>query len=445
MPFRDSTPFDPPTDPPPSLRIYLAPSAIAAATAHDLAFLRRIDAFDYFDIVLVPGSDTQKDQVVREELLVAGIAMNADVVSVLVPGAISMLGWREMYDTWVQRTGSAEYAVEYLLLRTDRLYDIVVVASDSPSLSTGDQETWHICDLKGLRTRLRLYQADRAYFESQPKCFIDKSIYLMIRRERCFPGFVPAWRAACSIWENHQHAVVAQLSSLHMRLIFACDAQDRAIVASLRQSTTASAHDCLYHLIGLVLVATGALEDLAWILHRIYPSSIHLQGITLRCGRKGQSKLLPRIQRDNPSLYSALTLATVRDGIEGLFAIRDQLQHRGLPKTIDTSYGGARRPTGHIVVSQEIVNQLARAMSLPSPPFSHARAAPADRMCDPYWLSEATFAALRLVVDSVLPRLPWQTMIAALPEHQRANYERLMAAYIANPWTPYEFADPCLY
>lgn len=187
----------------------------------------------------------------------------------------------------------------------------------------------------------------------------------------------------------------------------------------------------------LSLLATGALEDLAWILHRFYPCSINLQGITLRLGSGGQSKLLGHIAQHRGPLATELLAGPLRDGIDALFALRDQLQHRELPVAMTSSTIGSRQLSGVILAPIQPVQRLINATQAPQIPIEQLGVG--ECLVDPFWLAEAAISVIASAVNTILRGLKWEPLLSTLSADKRSRLEQEIKEDYAHPTKHYGF------
>ncbi|MBK6779474.1 MAG: hypothetical protein IPG75_07845 [Gemmatimonadetes bacterium] len=362
---------------------------------------------------------------------IGDVHFHDEIVSFRSPTVGAVIGPQWRYDRFLALTGNPASALDRLIADSDTGLGICVLAQTSVSPEALRRRRWGLSDVPGLFLRIRLVMVALDHYEQRPNCFIDKGLYLLLRRHNLFRSFTQAWTTLCAV--SARGLLEDHLSSLGNRLKFICQAHDLAMIAALRTPGNSTEADCLYHINSLALLSTGALDDLAWLLHHFYPSSLHLQGITLRQGRRGESKLLRHIAVHNPHLSTLLAEPRLRNSIEGLFAIRDQLHHRDLPQVIGHAVGSGDRMFGLLLIPSTTLGLLRAATSDPIVPFQALPGFADHMMADPVWLADTILASTIHVVNAVLALLPWEPLLATLPLEARSACEASLQARLAHP------------
>lgn len=256
MPLRDpQTPFDSRRVAPAKLDVVVGPRALEEASDEWLQRLVSISTYSFVNVSGVVANEPSGQRLKDIGIQPVVVREANEVIGLSTPKTARFLAYLHQYRRLADREPDESVVLEKLLAENGDLYDLCVVASSSLDPRSIRQQRWRLCDLPGLLTRLRLYLVFKDHFEEGPNHFIDKGLYLLIRKARMFPEFRPAWRTVLALGEPR--LVEEQLTSLSTRLQYLCQAQDLVLISCLRTPDRSSVSDCLYHLTSLIAPSDG--------------------------------------------------------------------------------------------------------------------------------------------------------------------------------------------
>lgn len=413
-PRRDGSPFDAPTEVPPPVSVAVGPAALAEASDAHLERLSEVSQFSFIDLHPIALDSNGESRLRRYGLSPTTLAHTNGYVSLSYEHGGMLLAPEERLTALVQGGLSKADAIECLLAGSNRLFDFCALSPRPDHQAFGCQEPWRLCDLTSLFTRLRLCLVCSRHFLVRPQFRINKGFYYLYRMHRCFPEFQPAWIIVSIAGEQLlPPGLHDQTISLGLRLQHLVRAIDESLIAALRTPGNDTEADYLYHLSNLVLLISGAYDDIAWLICHSYRLSLKGQSVTLKLDRQGHSRLLNAVRAANPTLVAHLSAADTRERIESIYPLRDRLQHREFLRTVSTGIASTR--TGGLVSGPANgFKRLARATFPPQRPFQQLPGVDDEILADPEWLAEALLQAASHVVNGTLRLLPWDSALTSL-------------------------------
>lgn len=194
-----------------------------------------------------------------------------------------LLGNRSLFDYCVSSGMSPSAAMEFVLLRAEHLYSMFVVAPDAIARGGLPQQRWRVCPPTEFLTRLRLLQVRFDDLRLTGQMGITHSLYQRYRLFRVFPEYQKAWMIANRGSVGARPAEVAtQLESLGRRLEFICRALDEGLISALATPSNSSEDDLLYHIAVLILLISGAYDDVAWLITHYYGFTLKRTSVSLK-------------------------------------------------------------------------------------------------------------------------------------------------------------------
>ena len=211
-------------------------------------------------------------------------------------------------------------------------------------------------------------------------------------------------------------------SSLMRRLRFLVEACERGAIEALKSPNNDTEDRALYHVSYLCVLATAALEDIAWILCHYCGLILHRRDVTLRrTGRmERESGLTEALSKTMPSVYRILVTKPVVEFITALFDTRDVIQHREHPQPVGRIGRDSRRERGHFVLSSKSVAKIAsycdRQIRTDYWPVESS-----ETLVDPYSFALGVQYGTAKLANTLFSVLPWNDGFPTmLDSHQQA-------------------------
>jgi hypothetical protein len=158
---------------------------------------------------------------------------------------------------------------------------------------------------------------------------VNEGFYYLYRYKSSFPTYQKAWSTAICGQTAISSDVRDQLQSLGTRLDFLCRSFDRGAHNSLRRANNDTEDNTLYHLAYFVMLVTGMLDDLAWILAYLFSLKLRRIDVKLRIDAgRDSSPFLDAIRVASPNVADKLADTEIQKLIRAFYPIRDRLQHR---------------------------------------------------------------------------------------------------------------------
>lgn len=392
--------------------------------------LREVAEFQFLNVATFASSDTLAQRLTAFGFGPLRIELQDHMVRADNKQSSCLLGNGALYKHLLSNGDSPEKAAEWLLSIADHLYDIrtILTSGIDPYLFLADR--WRLTDLDGLFTRLRLLLVKHGTLTGSPRMLaVSKTHYYRYRLFRLFPQYQRAWIVASQPWIGASpEQVTDQLSSLGDRLEFVCRALDEGLIAALRTPNNDSDDELLYHLSVLVLLVSGAFDDLSWLATHFYGLPFTGQDVNIR---HRDSRLIRALSSASPDLSGFLLSEDARTCIEGIYPLRDRVQHREFLHA--SAWERSRvRMTSLIAVPLLTLQRLSDCTSSPIVPFDQFGLDGSARYADPYWLLESIVKALVKVVNGMLPTFGWANRLSPNGEVSETlrRFEKGPGAYL---------------
>lgn len=220
-----------------------------------------------------------------------------------------------------------------LYLGHDDYYDYFIINPNDPFYVSKIRRERDI-DPKYALELTRILLVNKGLFYVAPNYTINEGFYYLYRFKKIFHRFQYAWSIVVyAKGKSLSEDVYNQFDSLSQRLDFICRAADKVSYFALKWPDNDTQSNTLYHFGYLVMLITGAFDDLAWIIRFVYKLNISNMKTTLKIPKKEQSTVFyDQLLSKNVKLHSYLTNNLTQSIIRMFYPTRDALQHRNFVK-----------------------------------------------------------------------------------------------------------------
>lgn len=216
----------------------------------------------------------------------------------------------------------------------DDYYDFFII-DDKDTYYNSNRKTEKDIGITEALEYIRILLVNNGFFYVVPHYTVDEDLYYLYRYKKIFEKFQHAWSIAVKNERNRQYTdVFHQLDSLSERLNFICRADDKVKYYSKKTPKNGNKNNALYHFGYLIMLITGALDDLAWVIKHLYKLNLGKTQIVLKEYQTYESKLLKNLEHKNKKLYEFLQASKNQSIIKLFYPIRDSLQHRKFIKGV---------------------------------------------------------------------------------------------------------------
>ncbi|MQR93680.1 hypothetical protein [Fictibacillus phosphorivorans] len=299
-----------------------------------------------------------------------------------------------------------------LFARNDEFYDYFIVAKEDGIYQTKSKRATDIPPEEVIEL-IRILLVNLGYFYVNPRFKINEGYYYLYRFKKLFSEFQPAWSIVvsghgCGISDE----IMNQFDSLSQRLEFICRATDKVSYFALKYANNDTQDNTLYHLGYLIMLITGAFDDLAWILTYIYDLRLSKMEVVLKEPLK-KKRFYEQLMEKNKKLHDFLTSDYTQNVIKMYYPIRDALQHRQFVKGMKFSSSNGYENNvfalpKHTVNIMENITEDSKEYGLV---FSHQD----SFLFDSHVFASKTMENITYIVNNTLVLIDWERIIASLP------------------------------
>jgi hypothetical protein len=420
MACREKNVFDRTDETEVTLRVIIGPTVVDSATDADRELLAGIAGLDGIELrALSTKADVLRDY--SEAGFTTCFVEEQDGHYALIePKRIAGLISVALAHAWYTRPGLPQDAwLEHLIVGHDSGTDLVVGSQAAVAGLPHHGGHNHYCDLQEGVRRIRLFLLATHRTQSGPRSFLNESLYFSYRMRVLFPELAKAHvriRTVPAVASTGD--VDSQMMSLMRRLKFLIEACERGAIEALKSPNNDTEGRALYHIGYECILATAALENIAWVLCHHCALGIHRTEVTLRARGAKESKLSQELRERLPPVFAVVSDPPVVAFLAALFEIRDEIQHREMPHSVGRIGKGLERLPGHLVLPSSAPPAIAAYTCLPirSEPWvlEEGRV-----LVDPYDLALAILYGTARLINALLGAIPWSTAFLALPPNEQ--------------------------
>lgn len=295
--------------------------------------------------------------------------------------------------------------------RNNEFYDYFIVAKDDVLYQSTLKRSTDIPPDEAIEL-IRILLVNLGYYYVVPRFKVNEGYYYLYRFKKIFKEFQPAWSIVVF---GHGYGIseeiMNQFDSLSQRLEFICRATDKVSYFSLKHANNDTQDSTLYHLGYLIMLITGAFDDLAWILTHIYELRLSKMEVVLKEPVK-KKRFYEQLQEKNKKLHDFLTLDHTQNIIKMFYPIRDSLQHRQFVRGMKFSSNDYENNVfalpKHTVDIMRNITEDTKDYGLV---FSHKD----TFLFDAHIFTTKVTENFAYIVNNTLALIDWERIIASLP------------------------------
>ncbi|SDM85708.1 hypothetical protein SAMN05518871_102407 [Psychrobacillus sp. OK028] len=330
-----------------------------------------------------------------------------------------------------------------LFARNDEFYDYFIIAKDDGLYQSNSKQLTDVPPEEAIEL-IRILLVNLGYFYVVPRFKINEGYYYLYRFKKIFSEFQPAWSIVvsgqgCGISDE----IMNQFDSLSQRLEFICRATDKVSYYSLKYANNDTQDNTLYHLGYLIMLITGAFDDLAWILTQIYELKLSKMEVVLKEPVK-KTRFYEQLLEKNIKLHDFLTSDYTQNVIKMFYPIRDTLQHRQFVKGMKFSSNSGYENNVFALPKHtvDILKNITEDTKEYGLVFSHQD----TFLFDSHVFVSKVTENFAYIVNNILALIDWERIIASLPleiveqiKDSHKKYEEGVSNFLGFGETPIYF------
>lgn len=226
-----------------------------------------------------------------------------------------------------------------------------VVASDQWCKSHA-RDSW-VISFSTCKEILRLFLVNRKRFWLTEHASCGETLYYIYYHKRLFASFQTFW-SACVAGGN----LTDWAEALDNRLLLFSICLDQAKIEAYKDQNNATAMYLKYHISYLLLLITGTLDNLAWLINNLY-------NMNMEENERNKVDLLSKdfrkkVQPKSSRIYNVIKDNNFIDKIRAVRELRDRIVHRDFIHTI-SSRGAGGKIQNYLWADKTVVEKLEKA------------------------------------------------------------------------------------
>lgn len=260
--------------------------------------------------------------------------------------------------------------------------------------------------------RLRLLFVNNGLFLVSPGFRVNEGFYYLYRFKKVFSSYQKAWSTA-SFANSVVGSAGDNLQSLGQRLELICRAADQTSYFALRRADNDNQDHALYHAAFLIMLITGAFDDVAWLIARLYGIEVDKMGVGLRviAKNRGNTRFWEAMADNNPALSNYLRSPNVQGQIRLFYPVRHKLQHGLFLEAVHYSNPSKNFDRNLFVIPDEMVTELRELFGDEAKLRWGLKPGHDGTYVDPHRLASEAVKITAEIINGALDRIPWMTLI----------------------------------
>lgn len=184
-----------------------------------------------------------------------------------------------------------------------------------------------VLDFDECKEVLRLFLVHKKDFAITEHNSIDETFYYIYRHKQIFSEFQNFWSATCS-----SNSINDWADALDNRLLLIAICFDNCKIETLKQQNNVTVMQLKYHISYLLLLITGTLDNLAWLINNLYELKIEEDDRKKIDLLKWTFKKI--VENKSLELFSFLDSDLFDEKILAIREMRDRIVHRDFMKIV---------------------------------------------------------------------------------------------------------------
>lgn len=325
------TPFDRPPDERPLIKLVLHSDSLRQRLLTGDLHVTALFAlwnFDFVELLITPTTDPEVlAYLSQHQLQCANVWRSANHWALVEPTRRRLICPVQANINYSAPVVSGSHVtwLDFFLGR-HRDFDYFVVSPEDQFFYSNLRKEQDLDPQEALN-RVRILAVNSGLFYVQPKTTVNEGFYYLYRFKKVFQSFQKAYTAA-PFSERVPVDACKQFDSLAQRLELICRAADHASHFALRRADNDNQDRALCHTAFLIMLITGAFDDLAWLIAHMYSIKVDRQKVSLRKQPKGANRqFFAAFDSTNSSLKEFLFLPKTQTQLNLFYPIRNKLQH----------------------------------------------------------------------------------------------------------------------
>jgi hypothetical protein len=320
-------------------------------------------------------------------------------------------------------------------------YDYFVVDKNDPFIMQGNiDNAVTVDDIKNI---VRILFSNNNIYLYRLNYTIDKSISYLARFNNQFQYFHEAFCIFIYL-ENEYPNVREKMSSLATRLTYILMTYDKIAYCAFQKVNNSSIDDILYYFGFFVVLCTGTLDDLAWMLNDLYNLNLNKRDIVLKKYNNNEGKLRKYLKTKNIDLYNTLNDNNVCNLIQVFYPLRDSIQHRNY--IIGYTIHGVESKNMIYLGNESYEMLSALGQKARKVQFNNSTGNErTEYSIEAQELLDFMYNTLKNIISQVYLHINWQSYKAKLTDKDKKEVDKSVERFTKNYGMPFDVYEKPMY